>query len=1006
MIPTKTDLETQKKYFEDVSFSTLMLKRIHNILIVSSVYDAFILEEDGRIEEQIFYEYMSLNLRYPPRFIKAASVKEAMDVLQEEDINLVISMLSAEEKDTFQLADEIKSQYPSVPIVVLTPFSREVSLKLEKLDKSSIDFIFSWLGNADIILAIIKLMEDRMNVEHDVLVVGVQTIILVEDNIRFYSSYLPDIYKIIFKQSKSFMTEGLNEHQKMIRARGRPKILLATNYEEAISLYEKYKDNLLGIISDVSYQRNGKKDPDAGFVLFRHIKKQDKYTPMLLQSSDPANRTKAKALKVGFLDKNSKFLNYELREFIKEYFAFGDFVFKDPDTNKEVARARDLKDLQEKIFQIPEKSLQYHIERNHISKWLRARALFPIAALFKEFSSDDFSDCNEIKAFIFDTIANFRITVSRGVIAQFNRESFDEYFTLTRIGEGSIGGKARGLAFLDSLIKRNRLYSLFDGVEITIPKTVVIGTDLFDDFMEMNQLYPIALSEDHSDRQILQWFLDASLPDRLLDDLETIVSAISNPVAIRSSSLLEDSHYQPFAGIYNTYMVPYLKDDLSKMSGMIRQAIKGVYASCFFQDSKAYMLATSNVIDEEKMAIVLQTVCGTQYDNRYYPTLSGVARSVNFYPIFPEKTEDGTASIALGLGKYIVDGGLALRFSPSYPKKILQISIPEMALRETQKHFYALDLDPDHFNIKPDDASGLLQLRISEAEKDGSLRMIASTYDFNNNVLRDGYHHEGKKVITFSNILKYNTFPLAAVLKKVLKLGEKEMGYPVEIEFAVDLHSTSNNKYLFYLLQIRPIASPGESVHIHLPDIKKENAIIISKSALGNGIVSDIRDIVYIRPQGFDASRNKDTVEMIAKLNEKFLKDDTNYILIGPGRWGSADPWLGIPVKWPNISAARLIIESGLENYRIDPSQGTHFFQNLTSFRVGYFTINPFINDGYYDLAFLDKQPAVFENEVVRHVRFEKPLPIMLDGKQNLGVVLKPGVKLSKEPDFIESNSF
>ena len=1004
MIPTKTDLEAQKKYFEDTSFATLMLKRIYNILVVASVYDAFILEEDGRIEEQIFFEYMTLNLRYPPRFLKATSEEEAMQALAEEDIDLVITMLSAKEKDTFQLADEIKSHYPNIPIVVLTPFSREVSLKVEKLEDTSIDYIFSWLGNAGIILAIIKLIEDRMNAEHDVLTVGVQVILLVEDNVRFYSSYLPDIYKIILKQSKAFMTEGLNEHQKMIRARGRPKILLATTYEEAISLYEIYKENILGIITDMTYPRNGKKDKEAGITLLKQIKQQDKYLPMLLQSSESENRAKAKALKVGFIDKNSKKLNYELREFIKEYFAFGDFVFKDPDTGKEVARAKDLKDLQEKIFQIPEKSLQYHISRNHISKWLRARALFPIATLFKAFTPEDFATCQDVKEFIFNTIANFRMNVARGVIAEFNRETFDEYFTISRIGEGSIGGKARGLAFLDSLIKRNHLYSRFEGVEIAIPKTVVIGTDLFDEFMEMNQLYPVALSEDHTDEEILRRFLESPLPDKLMDDLETISEVINNPVAIRSSSLLEDSHYQPFAGIYNTYMVPFIRDDRRRFFKMIQQAVKGVYASCFFGDSKAYMIATSNVIDEEKMAIVMQTVCGSPYGNRYYPTISGVARSVDFYPIPPEKPEDGTASIALGLGKYIVDGGLALRFSPSYPKRVLQTSNPEMALKETQKHFYALDLDPDHFAVTTDDADMLMKLRISEADKDGALRMIASTYDLHNNILRDGYQHEGKKLITFANILKHNTVPLAQILSTILKLGEKEMGYPVEIEFAIDLNSKVKDKYIFYMLQIRPISSPEESVEINLNEIQKENTVIMSNAAMGNGIINDIRDVIYVRPQNFDASRNKETVEMISLLNDKFLKEEKNYILIGPGRWGSADPWLGIPVKWPQISAARLIIESGLENYRIDPSQGTHFFQNLTSFRVGYFTVNPFINDGHYDIEFLDSQPAVFENEVVRHVRFEKPLKIMIDGKENTGVVLKPGVaEEEKPPEFMSS---
>jgi len=994
MIPTKLDIYTQKKYFEEQSFASLMLKRIYNVLIISSVYDAFILEEDGRIEEQIFYEYMSLNLRYPPRFFNATSEYDALKILKAESIDLIISMLSDKEKDTFQLADEIKTKYPDIPIVVLTPFSREVSLKIEKYDLGSIDYVFSWLGNADILLAIIKLIEDKMNVEHDVNEVGVQTIILVEDNIRFYSSFLPLIYKIIFKQSKAFMREGLNEHQKMNRARGRAKILLATNYEEALQLYNQYKHNLLGVISDISFRRGGKRDKEAGISLVMHIKNVSKYTPLLLQSSDPENRAKAKVMRVGFIDKNSKTLMRDLREFIIEYFAFGDFLFKDPETNEVIARAKNLKDLQEKIYQVPEKSLYYHIKRDHISKWLRARALFPLASLLKQFTTDDFDNFHEIRVFLFDAIANFRITKARGVITEFNRESFDEYFTISRIGEGSIGGKARGLAFLDSLIKRNQLYQHFENVNVTIPKTVVVGTDLFDEFMETNNLYKVALSDNISDEEILEAFLKAKLPDRLGEDLITIISLVNKPLAIRSSSLLEDSHYQPFAGIYNTYMVPFIKGDYKKMFRMVRKAIKGVYASAYYADSKAYMQATSNIIDEEKMAVVIQTVAGTEYGNRYYPTISGVARSLDYYPIPPEKSEDGTASIALGLGKYIVDGGLSLRFSPRYPDKVLQISNPEMALKETQKHFFALKMDMDVFSPSPDDSKDLLKLNIKEAEKDDSIRGIASTYDLHNNILRDGYNYDGKKLITFSNILKHKTFPLAEIIQKVLQLGEQEMDKPVEIEFVVDLNPDEDGQVIFNLLQIRPIASKAESVNLNKEKINKKDTLIISDAALGNGNINDIHDIVYIRPQSFDASKNDETVNKIAEINDQFTQQGKNYILVGPGRWGSSDPWLGIPVKWPQISNARLIIESGIENYRIDPSQGTHFFQNLTSFRVGYFTINPFIDDGFYDLKFLDKQKVVYEDETIRHICFKSPLQIIIDGKQNIGVVLKPGKRL------------
>ena len=998
MIPSKKDIYAQKQFLADDAFTSLMKKRIYHILLISSAYDAFMLEEDGRIDEQIFNEYMSLNLRYPPRFFLATSKKESLNILETESIDLVICMLSVEKSDTIKLTETIKEKNAEIPIVVLTPFSREVSIKIENHDLASVDYIFSWLGHADILLAIIKLIEDRMNVEYDVEEVGVQTIILVEDNIRFYSSYLPNIYKIIFKQSLSFMSEGLNEHQKMNRARGRPKILLATNFEEAITLYEKYKNNLLGVISDISYFRNGKKDKKAGIELAKIIKKDSTLTPMLLQSSNPENRSVAKKLKVGFLDKNSNKLNYELREFIKQYFAFGDFVFKDPETGQGLVWAANLRELQDKIFEVPSHSLQYHIKRNHISKWLKARALFSIAKLFQSFSSNDFEDCQEIKQFIFDTISNFRMTKARGVISTFNRETFDEYFTISRIGKGSIGGKGRGLAFLDSLVKRNQLYNYFDKVEISIPKTIVIGTDIFDEFMESNQLYPIALADDISDDEIFKHFLEAKMPWNVYDDLMTIATMINKPVAVRSSSLLEDSHYQPFAGIYNTYMLPQPKNDHMKLFEMLRDAIKGVYASAFYADSKAYMKATSNVIDEEKMAIVIQEVCGSNYNYKFYPTISGVARSLNYYPIPPEKPEDGIASLALGLGKYVVDGGRSLRFSPKYPKKILQTSNPDMALRETQKTFFALNCKLHEYKFTRDDSGNLLNLRIKTAEDDGSIKQISSTYDLHDNVVRDSYNYDGKKLITFSSILKHGTLPLAEILDKILKLGEKEMGIPVEIEFAIDLKSKNKyDNYEFNLLQIRPIVGIYDTVHLNESKIKHDDSLIISKSALGNGIVNGIKDIVYIKQDTFDKSRNQETTEMVDEINKKFIEQKKNYILVGPGRWGSSDPWLGIPVKWSQISAARLIVESGLENYRIDPSQGTHFFQNLTSFNVGYFTINPFIKDGFYDIEMLDKQEAVFENEIIRHVRFKEEMTIVIDAKRNIGVVYKPGVKVDED---------
>jgi len=995
MAPTRFDLLNRKFSFNDTSFTNLMKKRIYHVLLMSSVYDAFMLEDDGRIDEQIFNEYVSLNLRYPPSFLLATSEKEAYDFLAEEKIDLIIIMLSAEDKETYVLAEAFKSRYPSIPIVVLAPFSRELNLKIDRKELKAVDYVFNWLGNADILLAIIKLIEDKMNADSDIREIGVQCIILVEDSIRFYSSYLPNIYKIIFKQSKSFMTEGLNEHQKMLRMRGRPKILLATTYEEAIDFYKKYKQNLLGIISDITYEREGKIDPQAGVRLCQVVKKNDRYMPMLLQSSESENEEIAKQIKVGFINKNSKTLSIELRNFIKEYFAFGDFVFKDPASGQEVMRATDLKTLQEKIFQVPNESLQYHIERNHISKWLRARALFPLAEMFKLFSPEDFQDCDEIKRFVFDGIAQFRLNKARGVIAEFNRESFDEYLSFTRIGDGSIGGKARGLAFLDSLIKRNKLHDKYPKVTIAIPRTVVLCTDVFDDFMEENDLYQVALADDLSDAEILKQFVEARLPFRIHEDLYTLISVIKNPLAVRSYSMIEDSHYQPFAGIYSTYMIPVVENDERLMIKMVSNAIKSVYASAFYKDSKAYMTATKNVIDEEKMAIVMQEVCGKSYGHRYYPACSGVARSINFYPIPPEKPEDGIANIALGLGKYIVDGGQSLRFSPKYPQKVLQVSSPEMALRETQKHFYALNLDPNSFQPNVDDAANLLQLRLTEADKDGAIKYVCSTYDFQNDILRDGYQPDGKKIVTFSNILKHNTFPLAKIVEDVLEIGQREMGKPIEIEFAIELNKPKDVHQVFYVLQIRPIVSSTDSVDFDIEGVQKEKTIITTDHALGNGVIKGIRDFVYVKPEHFDPARTREIAELVGSINKTFLDNDKNYVLVGPGRWGSSDPWLGIPVKWPQISAARIIVESGLEHYRIDPSQGTHFFQNLTSFGVGYFTINPFLNDGFYDLEYLGKQEVVYDDQFVRHIRFAEELMILIDGRKNKGVIMKEGEKLT-----------
>jgi len=980
-------LETQQYDFNDTSFKLLLQKRIHKVLLICSNYDAFMLEEDGRIDEQIFNEYVSLNLRYPPTFSQVDSESKAFKILASEQIDLVILSRGSLKLDTFGFARKLKSKYPDIPVVLLAYFSREVRLKMEEADLSSIDYVFSWLGNADLLMAIIKLIEDKMNVSEDVKRVGVQTILLVEDSVRYVSSYLPELYKIILKQSREFQCEALNEHDQMLRMRGRPKILLASNYEEAIALFNRYKDNMLGVISDIRFSRKGKIDPEAGIRFCRHVKTTDKHMPVLLQSSDVAMEQVAREMDAGFLNKFSKSLSHKLKKFLVKNLAFGPFIFRNPETLEEIARAENLQEFQQKLMTIPESSLAWHSRRNDFSKWLNARALFPLAQMFKYLKIEDFQSVEEVRRFLYSTISSFRLGKGRGVIAKFDRTNFDEYLTFSRIGNGSIGGKARGLAFLNTIIKKNRLFNKYPGVFISVPKSVVISTDIFDEFMESNNLYDIGLS-DRPDEEILEYFIRAELPGDLLEDLKVIVKVFRKPIAIRSSSKLEDSHYQPFAGIYSTYMIPMV-NDIERMVDLLAAAIKEVYASVYYQTSKAYMEVTSNVIDEEKMGIILQEVCGSTFGDLYFPSFSGVVRSINFYPVGNEKSADGIVRVGVGLGKLIVEGGASLRFSPKFPRKILQLSSPDMALKTTQKYLYALDLKSGSI-FSVDDGINIKKIPVSEIESIESFKYLASTYDFENQMVREGILGKGKRIISFAQVLNGYLFPLAEILNDLLNEGKKEMDNPVEIEFAVDMENGNKGPVFFNVLQIRPIVDAEEMEISEVKMESEENTLIYSESAMGNGVICDTGELVYVKPGAFNPAATKHIAESLNRLNETFKKENRPYILVGPGRWGSRDPWLGIPVKWPNISQAKLIVEYGLENFRVDPSQGTHFFQNLTSFRVGYFTINPYLNDGFFDTGFLDRQPAVYEDKYLRHIRFNAPLVIKIDGLHNRGIVLKP----------------
>ena len=964
----------------DTPFARLMTKRIYNVLLIATRYDAFTLEDDGRVDELIFNEYTSLSLRYPPRFTRVTDEEAALAELENHNYELVIVMPNMAGRDIFAAAASIKERYPDLPIVVLTPFSREVRERIAQADLTAIDYVFAWLGNPELLLAIIKLIEDKWNADDDLAEVGVQSILLVEDSVRFYSSALPHLYRIVLEQSREFSKEALNEHLKTLRMRGRPKIMLARSFEEAAQVLENYGDNLLGIVSDMSFMRNGEKDALAGYALAKMVKERDAHLPFILESSEAGNANYAKRLGVPFIHKNSKTYPQDLRQIIMDQFGFGDFIIRDPQTGKEILRITNLKDLQQNLYNIPDEALRNHLSHNHFSRFFYSRAMFPPAELLKRVDVSEYAEMDEARRFIFDIIVEYRRIKNSGVVAEYRKDRFDAYSNFARIGNGSLGGKGRGLAFMGTLVAGHpRLDD--DRICVNIPRTVVICTDIFDEFMERNGLYPIALS-DSSDAEILAAFERGVLPEALLDDLLALFDVVAHPIAVRSSGVLEDAHYQPFAGVYATYMVPRVSDKQA-MLAMLRSAIKAVYASVFFKDSKAYMTATQNLIDQEKMAIVLQEVVGSEHGQYFYPTLSGVARSINFYPIGEEKPADGVAKVALGLGAYIVDGGKSLRFCPAYPHNILQLSELRTVLREGQKEFFALDLSMLGQAPETDTEYNIRHLPVAAADDPETLRYAFSTLSLEDQRLTPGGTGAGRRVVTFSNILEYDAFPLARVISDLLRIGSRGMGRPVELEYAMDIRE---GKAYFYLLQIRPIVDVSEETEL-TPDDLSRPALISSTSVLGNGMVEDVHYILYVRSDRFDALRSRDIAAEIGNINEQLTARGESYVLVGPGRWGSSDPALGIPVKWSHISGAKAVVECGLEDFRVDASEGTHFFQNLTSFGVGYFTIRPYQGDGTFDEARLNALPAEYESHSLRLVKFPTPLFIKMDGRHSRGIV-------------------
>ncbi len=990
-------------YLKDTAFDKLMQRRIFNVLLVASRYDAFMMEEDGRVDEQLYMEYVSLNLSSPPRVRRVSNTVAAIEAMRSNHYDLVIVMPGVELTGCIDGCRNIKTLSPTTPLVLLTPFSKEVSRRLANEDLSQIDYVFSWLGNVDLLLAIIKLLEDKMNAD-DIIDVGVQMIMVVEDSVRFYSSVLPHIYRFLLTQSREFSTEALNDHERMLRMRGRPKVMLARDYEEAVALYEKYGDNMLGVISDVSFARQGVKDSKAGIRLAEYLRSHDPYLPLIIESSEVDNEADVRKIGGVFLDKNSKKLPVDLGEAIMTNFGFGDFIIRDPATGKEIMRLKDLKDLQKRIYDIPDDALYFHASHNDISRWLYSRAIFPIAEVIKRHRFRSPSETLVARKLFFDLIVKYRKMKNRGVVAVFLRDRFDRYSNFARIGQGSLGGKGRGLAFIDSIIKINPICDNFHGATISIPRTVVLCTDIFDEFMADNDLYPIALS-DASDEDILKAFLAARLPYRIRGDLNALFEVVDRPLAVRSSSLLEDSHYQPFAGIYATYMVP-ADDDRSERLRVLSDAVKGVYASVFYRASKAYMTATSNIIDQEKMAVIIQEVVGEDYDGYYFPNFSGVGRSLNYYPLGDEKPEDGVAEVAVGLGKYIVDGGVGLRFSPKHPQHVLQTSTLDLALKQTQSALCALPVGDKAAKktLSTDDSYNIVTRRVQDFAGTGALRYMVSTYNAADSCLDDYDGGMGRRIVTFTNVLRDNVFPLASAIDFMLRQGKNAMQRPIEIEFAGTIKpdaSYSQEKGHIYWLQIRPIIDRKELVTDAMIDAIPAHTIILrSNTAIGNGNIDGISAIVYVRPDAFDSTHNRSLVEVLDRINRDFLKRGENYILIGPGRWGSSDPALGIPVRWADISATRLIVEASLDNYHVEPSQGTHFFHNLTSFGVGYFTIDSSSIDAIDRSDMLDSLEADYDDGRIRVVHFQHSLTIAINGRRGVGIVALPEDPQDKTTDL------
>lgn len=967
-------------------YHDLMPFKVKEILLIANLYDAYSIEKEGKFSEHVLGEYHQLNLTSVPRITGVSTAEEAFEQLNSKHFDLIIIMVGVDKNTPQLLSKRIKKSFAYIPIFLLLNNNSDIAYFEHQTKESTyIDRTFVWNGDTRVFLSMIKLVEDKINVENDTKVGLVRVILLVEDSPIFYSRYLPILYQIVMEQTKRIIEDvSTDELYKVLRMRARPKIILTSTYEGAVDIIKKYQDNLLCLITDVTYMKDGVENGQAGFELTKYVQKRIKNLPVIIQSSDLGNAKKAYELKSTFINKDSETLLQDFQSFITNYLGFGNFIYRDK-KGSQIGIAHSLKEFENQLKTIPDESLVYHAKRNHFSMWLMARGEIQAAKILNPHKVTDFESPQKLREVLIDVIQIFRNEQNTGKIIPFDENAILDERNILSLSEGSLGGKGRGLAFINSLIYNYNFSRYLPGINIRTPKTSVIGTDEFEHFMEHNELRDVISSDmDFDNLKLL--FIKGELTDTLSKRLKIILQKITNPIAIRSSGLFEDSLMQPFAGIFETYILPNNHPDINVRLDQALNAIKLVYASIYSPVAKSYIEAVNYKLEEEKMAVILQELVGNKFDNYYYPHFSGVAQSYNFYPFGHMKPEEGFAMSAVGLGKYVVEGGRAFRFSPKYPST--EINSPKDQFKNSQVKFYAVDLQRQNIDLLEGDTAGLIYLDIDVAEKQKNLTHCASVYNADNNTISPGLGSPGPRIVNFANILKHNYIPLAQTIETVLDVVKEALGSPVEIEFAVDLSKDKNNKSSFYLLQIKPLIGNSKDFEVEIKSLDRKLTLLYSEKGMGNGLINDITDVIFIDEELFDKRDTPAMADEIEILNQKMINEQRKYVLIGPGRWGSRDRFIGVPVRWPQISNACVIIETSLTDYPLDASSGSHFFHNVTAMNVGYFSVQQQFSNSFINWDILRKQSVIEQSRYFKHVRFEKPIKIRMDGKKQSAVIM------------------